>query len=206
MISLLIRLVTILLTLVVIVLVGVFGYGWYVGGQALDRGQAAGWLTPAPEEAPLSVFETTVAKGIFGATWDETGFPCRTAARFTLHQLGQADRRGPSISQVMARDMASKDGATRSLNSQIEQLSLACLLESRHSDADLLRLWMRKANFGGVTGPADASQALFSKPPAELNAAESAKLAALLSWPNSRGNAGEWDARAKRMADAAAAN
>lgn len=205
MISLLIRLVTLVLTLAVVAFAGVFGYGWYVGGQALDRGEAAGWLTPAPEDAPLSVFETTVAKGIFGKTWDETGVPCRTAARFALNQIAP-DKRGPSVSQVMARDMTFEAGATRSINSQVEQLSLACLLESRNSDTDLLRLWMRRANFGGVIGSNEASQSLFGKPPADLTAAESAKLAALLSWPNSRGNADEWDARAKRMADAAAAN
>lgn len=206
MIRLLIRLVTLVLTVAVIVFAGVFGYGWYVGGQAMDKGEAAGWLSPAPDEAALSVFETTVAKGIFGATWGETGFPCRTAARFGLHYLGQTDRRGLSISQVMARDIAYETEADQSLNSQVRQLSLACLLESRHIDTALLRLWMRKANFGGVTGPDDAAQAMFQKAPSELTAAESAKLAALLSWPDSRGNANQWDARAQRMADAAAAN
>ena len=206
MISFLIRLITLALTLVVIVFAVGFGYAWYVGGQAMDRGEQAGWLSPAPDDAPLSVFETTVAKGIFGATWGETGIPCRTGARFGLHYLGQKDARAFSISQVMARDIAYETEANLSLDSQVRQLSLACMLENGHSDTALLRLWMRKANFGGVVGADEAAQGLFNKSPGELTAAESARLAALLSWPDSRGNASEWDARAKQLADTAAAN
>jgi membrane carboxypeptidase/penicillin-binding protein PbpC len=208
MISLIFRLITGFLTLSVVALAVGAGFAWYDGSRMMDRAKQSGWLTPAPAEAPLSLFETTVAKGIFGRTWDQKGFPCRTLARMWAYYTG--DKTSPpgglSISQVMARDISYEVEASQSVGSQVRQLSLACQLEGR-SDSELLRLWLPHASFGkGLIGPDAAAQALFEKAPGALNASESAKLAATLSEPGVQDNASKWAAGAKRMTQHAQAN
>jgi membrane carboxypeptidase/penicillin-binding protein len=201
MLTLIFRLVTGALTLAAVTLAIGVGFVWYDGSRMMDRAKQTGWLTPAPVEAPLSLFETTVAKGVFGRTWDQKGFPCRTVARMWAYYTGDRTRPpgGLSISQVMARDIAYEVEPSQSIGSQLRQLSLACQLEG-HSDTDLLRLWMTHASFGkGLTGPDAAAQALFEKAPGALNAAESAKLAAALSQPGIQGDPAKWTAGAKRV-------
>jgi hypothetical protein len=202
MIGTIFRLVTGVLTLAVVALAVGLGFIWYDGSRMMGRAEESGWLTPAPDEAPLSLFETTVAKGIFGRTWDQGGFPCRTAARFWSYYTGDKSHPpgGMSISQILARDISYEVEASQSLGSQIRQLSLACQLEGKHSDTDLLRLWIRRANFGNsLTGPDAAAQAIFDKAPGALNATESSKLAALLSQPGLQNDPEQWNASAKRI-------
>lgn len=201
-----IRLITTALTLAVVAIVAGLGWAWYDGSQTMDRAEEAGWFTPAPDEAEMSLFETTVAKAGFGQTWDETGFPCRTAGRLWNHYTNEPDKRGMSISQVMARDMSYEDEASQSLRSQVRQLSLACLLERQHDDTGLLRLWLRRAHFGnGMFGPDAAAQATFGKAPGALDAAESQKLTALLYWPGTQEQPVDWDRRTAIIASRAAA-
>ena len=200
------RLATAALTLAVVAVAIGLGFIWYDGSRMVGRAEASGWLTPAPDETPLSLFEATVAKGIFGRTWDQGGFPCRTAARFWNYYFG--DRSSPpggmSISQILARDISYQVEASQSLGSQVRQLSLACQLEGKHSDSDLLRLWIRRANFGrGLVGPETAAQETFGKPTSALGPAESARLAALLSEPGLRTNPDQWSARARKIAQLA---
>ncbi len=201
MISFVFRLITGVLTLSVVALAVGLGFVWYDGSRMMDRAKQNGWLTPAPAEAPLSLFETTVAKGVFGRTWDQKGFPCRTVGRMWAYYTGDKSRPpgGLSISQVMARDIAYEVEASQSIGSQVRQLSLACQLEGR-SDTELLRLWITHASFGkGLIGPDAAAQALFEKAPGALNAAESAKLAAALSEPGVQDDAAKWAASAERV-------
>ena len=208
MLTLIFRLITGFLTLSVVALAIGAGFVWYDGSRMMDRAKQNGWLTPAPAEAPLSLFETTVAKGIFGRTWDQKGFPCRTFARMWAYYTGDktSSPGGLSISQVMARDIAYEVEASQSVGSQVRQLSLACQLEGR-SDTELLRLWLPHASFGkGLVGPDAAAQALFEKAPGALNAAESAKLAAALSEPGVQDNVSKWAASAKRVTQHAEAN
>jgi hypothetical protein len=207
MIGFVFRLVTGVLSLLVIALAAGLGFLWYDGTQIVGRAEASGWLLPKPNDAPLSVFETTASKAMFGPTWNETGFPCRTAARFGLHYLGKPDLRGLSISQVIARDISYEVEASQSLGSQTRQLSVACLLEGKHNDTELLRLWLRRANFGkGLAGLDAASQAVFGKAPSLLTDTEAAKLIALIYRPELRGQAEQWSQRADAIAQRAAAN
>jgi membrane carboxypeptidase/penicillin-binding protein PbpC len=208
MLTLIFRLISGVLTLLAVALAVGIGFVWYDGSRMMDRAKQNGWLTPAPVDAPLSLFETTVAKGIFGRTWDQRGFPCRTVARMWAYYTGDKAQPsgGLSISQVMARDIAYEVEASQSVGSQLRQLSLACQLEGR-SDTELLRLWMSHASFGkGLIGPDAAAQALFEKAPGALNASESAKLAAALSEPGVQDNASKWAASAKRITQHAEAN
>jgi membrane carboxypeptidase/penicillin-binding protein PbpC len=208
MITLIFRLISGVLTLSVVALAIGAGYVWYDGSRMMGRAKQNGWLAPAPVEAPLSLFETTVAKGIFGRTWEQKGFPCRTLARMWAYYTG--DKSSPpgglSISQVMARDIAYEVEASQSVGSQVRQLSLACQLEGR-SDTELLRLWLPRASFGkGLIGPDAAAQAMFEKAPGTLNASEAAKLAAALSEPGVQADDAEWAAGAQRITQHAQTN
>lgn len=208
MLTMIFRLITGFLTLSVVALAVGVGFVWYDGSRMMDRAKQTGWLAPAPAEAALSLFETTVATGIFGRTWDQKGFPCRTVARMWTYYTGDksASPGGLSISQVMARYISYEVEASQSIGSQLRQLSLACQLEGR-SDTDLLRLWLPRASFGkGLTGPDAAAQALFEKAPGALDAAESARLAAALSEPGVQDNAEKWASGAERITQHAQAN
>ncbi len=192
-----VRFITTVLTLAVVLAAAILADAWYDGWKTLDQAEQAGWLAPEPEQGELSLFETTVAKAVFGQTWDETGFPCRTAGRLWNHYTGAPDRRGMSISQVMARDIAYEVEATQSLQSQVRQLAVACLLEGRHDDTQMLRLWLRRANFGdGMIGTEAAAQATFGKAPGALGEEEAARLAAMLYWPGTQAEQADWDRRA----------
>jgi len=208
MLTLIFRLITGALTLSVVALAIGVGFVWYDGSRMMDRAKQTGWLTPAPVEAPLSLFETTVARGIFGDTWDQSGFPCRTVVRLWAFYSG--DRQEPprggkppgamAISQIMARDIVIDAGDTSSsVTSRLRQVSLACQLEG-YSDTDLLRLWLARFRFDkNVIGADAAAQALFEKAPGALNASESAKLTALVSQPGIQRNPDRWAAMAERV-------
>ena len=190
---------------VVLVLVG-FGFIWFDGSRIVDRANAAGWFMPAPADAPLTVFETTASKAMFGETWDEKGLPCRTAARFWFNYTSKPDRHGLSISQVVARDISYEVEASQSLSSQTRQLSVACLLDGRFNDTELLRFWLRRVNFGdGLIGLEPASQSIFNKAPSLLDQAESAKLIALVYEPLLRSQPDRWEQRAGVIRQRAAA-
>jgi hypothetical protein len=205
--GLVIRLVTLALALAVVGSALAIGFFWYDGSQMMAHARSSGWLTPKPDEAPMTMFESTVAKAIYGETWDKTAFPCRTAASFLGYYTGNKPPRGIPVSLIMARDISYEVEATQSLRSQVRQLSLACALEREHGDAELLRLWLRRASFGNsLTGPDAAAQAVFRKTPRELGAAESARLAALLSWPDLWSQQDQWDMRAQKIAARASAN
>jgi hypothetical protein len=207
MIRFIIRLATAVLSLAIVVFVIGIGFLWFDGSRIVDRASDSGWFTPKPSDAPMTVFETTASKAMFGPNWDEKGFPCRTAARFWFHYTKAPDRRGLSISQVVARDISYEVEASQSIGSQTRQLSVACLLEGKHSDTDLLRFWLRRAKFGdGLIGLDAASQAVFNKASSLLNAEESARLIALIYQPTLRDQSAEWSKRADLVARRAAAN
>jgi hypothetical protein len=207
MIRFVIRLATAVLSLAIVVFVVGIGFLWFDGSRIVGRATDSGWFAPKPSDAPMTVFETTASKAMFGPTWNEKGFPCRTAARFWFHYTKEPDRRGLSISQVVARDISYEVEASQSLGSQTRQLSVACLLEGKHNDTELLRLWLHRANFGdGLIGIDAASQAVFNKASSLLGADESARLIALIYQPTLRGQSAEWTKHAELVARRAAAN
>lgn len=207
MIGLVFRLITGFLSLAVVLFAVGIGFLWYDGSRILDRATTSGWLTPKPDAAPMTVFEDTASRYMFGRTWNETGFPCRTAARFWFHYTGKPDRDGLSISQVMARDISYEVEASQSLRSQVRQLSVSCQLEGRGNDTELLRLWLRRASFGpGITGLDAASQTIFDKAPSLLDQTEAAKLVALIYQPDLRSDVAEWNKRGQAIAQIALAN
>jgi hypothetical protein len=208
-----VRLLKLLVATVLVVAVlgplAFIGFAWWDGSRLLGEAEKAGWLTPVPELTPLTPLEQTAATAVFGKTWDVQGSPCRTAGRFVKHYIGGGDRDGLSISQVLARDINQAVDSGMTTRGQMRQLGAACILEQRHDDATLLRLWLARAPLGeGVTGADAVSQSVFNKPAAELDTGEAAKLLALFYDPSLRDNAANWttaaNAIATRTADTAA--
>jgi hypothetical protein len=200
-----VRLLKLLVATVLVVAVlgplAFIGFAWWDGSRLLGEAEKAGWLTPVPELTPLTPLEQTAATAVFGKTWDVQGSPCRTAGRFVKHYIGGGDRDGLSISQVLARDINQAVEPGMTTRAQMRQLGAACILEQRHDDATLLRLWLARAPLGeGVTSADSAAQATFSKPAAELTTEEAAKLLALFYNPALRDNAAGWTAAANAIA------
>ncbi|MFT3724307.1 MAG: transglycosylase domain-containing protein [Hyphomonadaceae bacterium] len=195
-----VRVIVGLAALIITAAGGGVAYLWYQGSQAVSRAETAGWFDPAPTDAPLSIFETTVAKLEFGEGWNRTGFPCRTVARMAEGLAGRPPG-GIPVSQMLARDIQFAEGAERSIDSQFRLLSLSCLLESAHSDVELLRIWLRRHYFGypDSLGAEAASRAIFSKPSSELSPREAAKLAALIRGPHLTKHPEKWDEWAQHI-------
>ncbi len=183
------------------------GFAWWDGSRLVTEAEKAGWLTPVPEQTPLTPLEQTASTAIFGKTWDMQGSPCRTAGRFVKHYVGGGDRDGLAISQLLARDMNKAIEPGQSLRAQMRQLGAACILEQRHDDATLLRLWFTRAPIAdGVTGADAAAQAALGKTAAELNADEAAKLLALFYAPGVDQRPADWTAAANALAARTAGN
>ncbi len=196
-----ISILTLVLGLVVLIPLIVAGYLWWDGSQLLGRKEAQAWLAPKPAAADMTTFEAVAAQSLFGDTWNETGIPCRTGARFVLNYVTGADKRGLSISQVVARDIATRVAPGLNVHEQLQQLSMACQLEGQFDDAALLRVWLRYAWFGpGLEGADAAANAVFGKAASLLDAQQSAKLVALVRWPDSRDNSDAWQRRTQLIA------
>jgi hypothetical protein len=167
------------------------------GSAHLKQAEEAGWINPNPPKAPLSVFEQTVARTVFGNSWGVRGTPCRTLVR-TWTGLGDGKTPGGMvISRVLARDM--KRDLEKPRNApKIDELALSCTLEGRYTDAAMLRAWLDHTYAGkGFDSFEAASQGLFNKPTAQLNQDESAKLTALVEVPNLKSNPERWERRTK---------
>lgn len=178
----------------------VVGWVWWEGARLFSKVEAAGRFDPLPPDTPITTFESVIARGVFGDTWDEAGFPCPTVARTwnaTWRIMTDKPVRrgsGMALSQFLARDITPPEYPSYSIRGHVGRLSLACQLERRHSELTNLRLFLRQAYFGGRSGEVDgggpvygaetASQMLFQKPTGELNEWESIRLAALLDQPS----------------------
>jgi penicillin-binding protein 2A len=85
-----------------------------------------------------------------------------------------------------------------SLRWQIRRYVVACQLEQRLDDRQMLRMWLAQASFGrDAIGVEAASQLFFDKPSRALNSEESARLAALLRAPSLRGQPERWAERGR---------
>jgi hypothetical protein len=166
------------------------------GSTQLKRAEDAGWIDPRPK-APLSVFEQTVARTVFGNSWGVKGAPCRSLVR-TWTGLGDGKTPGGMvISRVLARDMKRDLEKPRDA-AKVDELALSCALEGRYTDAAMLRAWLDHTYAGkGFDSFEAASQGLFSKPTAQLNQDEAAKLTALVEVPNLKNNPERWERRTK---------
>ena len=194
------------LALVILVPSGTLIFMWWDGSQLLGQKPAQAYVAPRPagETTPLTPLEATAANAIFSRTWNVSGTPCRTYARFFINYTGKPDKDGLSVSQVIARDIASRLSPGLSLRAQLQQLSMACQLEQQYDDTTLLRMYLRQAYFGGkLTGADAAAGAVFHKAAGLLNPDESAKLVSLIYWPDGQTNPTDWDRHAKLISSRA---
>jgi membrane peptidoglycan carboxypeptidase len=133
----------------------------------------------------------------FRDTWLTHATPCRTLAFVWYDLTDQAAPQGISVSQKFATALLPDNRGT-SIRWQIRRLIVACQLEQRFNDRQLLRLWLARASFGrDAEGVEAAAQMIFGKPSTALNAEEAARLTALLRGPGLRTRPEDWTERAR---------
>lgn len=171
---------------------------WMDGQSVLARSERSGALR-VPASGPLTGVERTIAMSEFRDTWKARGTPCRTLVFIWADLTTESAPRGIPVSQRLSATLLGEQNGT-SIRWQIRRLIVACQLEQRFDDAQLLRLWLATAYFGrDETGIETASQSIFGKPSRELNAEQSAQLAVLLKGPGLRGNPARWAERAQQL-------
>ncbi len=171
---------------------------WMDGQSVLARAEQSGALR-VPARGPLTGVERTIAMSEFRSTWRTSGTPCRTLMFIWADLTTESAPRGMPVSQRVSTMLLGDQEGT-SVRWQVRRLIVACQLEQRFDDPQLLRLWLAKAYFGrNETGIETASQSIFGKPSRELNAEESARLAVLLKGPGVRANPERWAERARQM-------
>lgn len=190
--------------IVICVLIGLtvpitFAVRWWMDGQSVLAQAERDGAIWTPESNRLTTIERTVAMDQFRSTWLTHAAPCRTLAFAWYDLTDQNPPQGMPVSQRLATNLASERSET-SIRWQIRRLVVACQLEQRFNDRQLLRLYLARANFGrDAEGVEAASQLIFDKPSAALNAEESAKLAALLRGPGLRSRPDDWAVRARAI-------
>ena len=178
---------------------------WMDGGAVLARAERSGALRAPAASGPLTGVERTIAMNEFPETWRTRTTPCRTLAFLWADIATDNAPRGMPVSQRLAARLMSDRRGT-SVRGHLLRIVVACQLEHRFEDPQLLRMWLAGANFGqGAVGLENAAQALFGKPSRDLNAEESARLAVLLRAPSLRSRPEQWAERARATQERLAA-
>lgn len=171
---------------------------WMDGSAVVARAEQAGDLR-VPARGALTPVERTIAMSEFRSTWKTHGQPCRTLFFIWADLTTEDAPRGMPVSQRVSTALLGEQQGT-SIRWQIRRLIVACQLEQRFDDPQLLRLYLANAYFGAnETGIETASQSIFGKPSSQLNAEESARLAVLLKGPGLRSNPERWTERAGQL-------
>ncbi len=171
---------------------------WMDGQATITRAERSGTLHTVPA-GRLSTAERTIAMNEFRETWRARATPCRT---FALLWSDLTAGEGPRALPVSHKLAASVLGEQRGMSVRwhMRRFVVACQLEQRFDDRQLLRMWLERAYFGrDLDGLEDAAQTIFSKPSDALNRRESALLAVLVRAPGVRGNAELWAERAREV-------
>jgi hypothetical protein len=161
---------------------------WISAGAAISQAQRTGLLAASSETAPLSTVERTIAIAEFGGAWDVRSTPCRSVDTLwrILTSGGRLIRTHATVSAALSDRIHSEQGREEGhLRRHSKQVVVACRLDQRYSDTEMLRAWLSNAYFGQRPhGVEHAAQALFGKRAEDLNPEESARLAALLKGPS----------------------
>lgn len=195
------------LLLILITLVAVpaaaFVVVWTQAAEAIASSEADGTLRDPPSDSTLTVAERAVAIAEFESTWNTRNDPCRSIAQLwnTATQSG-ARSPGMTVSDRLAMTIVMEVEQERSLRVQFVRLFADCQLEQRYTNTQMLRAWLSNAYFGaGSYGIENAAQSLFGKNAANLDAWESAQLAALLRAPRLKDDPQGLSERAAFIAD-----
>jgi len=175
---------------------------WSDAESMVARADQNGTLRPAAGARPLWTAERVIAVDQFSETWRGHAFPCRTLSLMWT-DFTDPDAHPPSmpVSQRAATAILG-DRRGASVRWQTRRLLVACALERRFSDGQLLRIWLAQARIDASAPGLDAAaRAIFNKPAQDLNLDESAKLAALLHEPALRNQPERWSAQGQTLRD-----
>ncbi len=196
--------IVILLLIAIAAPVGFAVKFWTDAGAIVAQAERSGALRTAPADTPLTTVERTIAMHEFRDTWRSRAMPCRTLFVLWKEITTEDAPRGISVSQKFAATVLGDQ--QRSIRWQVRRLVVACQLEQRFDDRQLLRMWLASAYFGrDAIGLENASQTIFGKPSRSLNAEESARLTALLRAPSIRSQPERWTERARMIEERVAA-
>lgn len=173
---------------------------WGDAEAMVARAHQAGTLRPGGGLRPLWTAERVIAVDEFSETWRSHAFPCRTLALlWTDFTDPEAHPPGMPVSQRAATAILG-DRRGASARWQARRLLVACALEQRFNDGQLLRIWLAQAHIDpAAPGLEAAAQAMFRKHAQNLNLDESARLAAVLREPGLRTQPERWSAQAQTL-------
>jgi membrane carboxypeptidase/penicillin-binding protein len=198
-------LVTICLFVIVAAQAAVAAHFWMDSDAVVARAAHQGALRVPAGGLHFNSVERTIAINEFAETWGQHAFPCRTLARAWSEIVTPDASVAPiPVSQALAAKIlpAQRD----SVRGQVRRLLVACQLERRLDDVQMLRVWLASAPFGQqAIGVENAAHTVFGKPANALDGEESAKLTVLLHAPGLRNWPDLWAARAKAVSDRVAA-
>jgi hypothetical protein len=171
---------------------------WLDGQSVITRAERSGALR-APPSGRLNMAERTIAMNEFRETWRSRAMPCRTVWNLWNDLTADTAPRAMPVSYKFATDLIGERRET-SLRWQIRRYVVACQLEQRLDDRQMLRMWLAQASFGrDAIGVEAASQLFFDKSSSALSSEESARLAALLRAPSLRGQPERWAERGREI-------
>lgn len=175
-----------------------FAVRYWLDGRAVIAHAEQGGALRAPAAGRLSMVEYTIAMNEFRETWRTQAMPCRTFAFLWADLTAESAPTSATVSNRLATSLLGEQRGG-SVRWHVRRLIVACQLEQRFDDRQMLRLWLADRNFGpGAQGFENAAHAIFGKSSRALNSAESARLAALLRGGASLRNQPErWAERAR---------
>jgi hypothetical protein len=176
----------VLLVLLALAVPTTFAVRYWMDGRAIiARAEQSGALREPPA-GRLNIAEYMIAMNEFGGTWRTQAQPCRTLATIWTDLTGEIIPTGMPVSQRLSTSLLGERRGT-SIRWQVQRLIVACQLEQRYDDRQMLRILLDHAYFGREElGVESAAHAYFGKSSSELDSNESARLAALLSSPGLR--------------------
>lgn len=200
------RATLILLALVILTFGGASIYVWHLGDEAFHAAEAEGLFASASSNAASTSFETAIQKTWFHQNWKDRGSVCAQISSAWTAVMGGRPEPNEIAIALSNQTFLSLPNHDLTLESHLRRASLACALESRFSNLQMLRFYLRRASFDGkVIGAETASQTVFGKPVGELDADESIMLAALFESGSISNNPAAWNKRAdyvrKRLLD-----
>lgn len=195
----------VLLVLMALAVPTVFAVNYWLDGRAvIARAEQAGDLRAAPA-GRLNVPEYVIAISEYGATWRHKAMPCRTLSNIWADLTSEGGIESVPVSQRLATSLLGEQRGT-SIRWQVRRLIVACQLEQRYDDRQMLRLWLEHAYFGREQrGIEPAAHSYFGMSSSELNSDQSARLAALLRSPGLRSQPERWTERARVIQNRVAA-
>lgn len=187
---------------------------WRDAGSTISEAARDGVLPAEVSDAPLTLAEQAVVAAEFNDTWNRNGFPCTSLDAIWIARLlievaqgdyiGGGGRSGTTVAYAVTKVLIVPEMRfERSTDRVIQEPLIACQLEHRYTNQQLLRMYLPQAYFGKREyGLHAAAQAYFGKHENELTVDEAARLAALLRAPNQYANNEErWAERAQLIAE-----